>query len=377
MLALDRSLRTTDVDGRLHVERSNISKACVNPYLGSEIPGFAALGLDPARIYQMYRDPGELALAAPTFERLPILSTHEPVSIDDHRPDLVVGAIGSNVEFCAPYLTADLVIWDAAAVAGIETAQVVELSCGYRFTPDMTPGEADGVPYDGRMTQIIANHLALVERGRAGPDVLVADAAPKITNPPPRVEPMKMTKLGAALLASLGLASQVLAADSALPALVATASRKTLKTGELKRKLLAMDADLDPEKLDKAVDSIADLDEEDEDPEAKKPAEDECDEDEEDKLKAAMDSLRSEFRAAAEAREDVRAVVGPVFGMDSAEEIYSFALDHLKADRADVTGVPALKALFKLAAKPAPQTTITQDSAATTVPANVSRFRRI
>ncbi|MFY3690853.1 DUF2213 domain-containing protein, partial [Achromobacter xylosoxidans] len=45
-LAFDRAtVRRIDVDGRMHVEISNISKATVNPYRGSEIPDWEALGL--------------------------------------------------------------------------------------------------------------------------------------------------------------------------------------------------------------------------------------------------------------------------------------------------------------------------------------------
>jgi hypothetical protein len=78
MLALDRTTsgRTYDLDGRLRVEASRISKAAVNPYLGREIPDFATLGLDPSRTYQLLRDPDELRCAAPTFNNLPLLSQH-------------------------------------------------------------------------------------------------------------------------------------------------------------------------------------------------------------------------------------------------------------------------------------------------------------
>ena len=88
-LAFDRSARHVDVDGRLHVAASHISKAAVNPYYGREIPGADTLGLDPARVYQLLRDPEELAKAAPTFNNLPLLSKHVPVSaLDDasHMP---------------------------------------------------------------------------------------------------------------------------------------------------------------------------------------------------------------------------------------------------------------------------------------------------
>jgi hypothetical protein len=104
-LAFDRSARRIDADGRLHVDRSHISKATVNPYYGNEIPGYEELGLDPTKVYRLLRDPVELERGAPTFARLPILSKHVPVTVDSPQPDLVVGSIGSEVIFDSPYLT--------------------------------------------------------------------------------------------------------------------------------------------------------------------------------------------------------------------------------------------------------------------------------
>lgn len=386
-LAFDRSARRIDADGRMHVDRSHISKATVNPYYGREIPGFEALGLVPDRVYRLLRDPVELERAAPTFARLPILSEHVPVTVETPRPDLVVGAIGSDVTFAAPYLDADLCVWDSAAIAGIETDKVRELSCAYRYVPVMEPGEFEGQPYDGRMTEIQGNHLALVEVGRAGSDVVVADRNPFNF----KETAMKMSKLGKALFAALCAASPVLAADSALPALVGNANRKTFKRQEVKAKLLALDAELDPQQLDNVIDALLDVEQDpkpmetpaaaaDESPADKvrkllagkvddavidevcalcaAPAADEepgakpapADTVKKEDVAAAMDSMRQEFREANEARVDVRAVVGDVLGMDSAAEIYGFALDHMKVDRKGVEGVPALRALFKVAA---------------------------
>lgn len=39
----------------------------------------------------------------------------------------------------------------------------------------MTPGEFEGEKFDGVMRDIVANHVALVAEGRAGPDVIVGD----------------------------------------------------------------------------------------------------------------------------------------------------------------------------------------------------------
>ena len=394
-LAFDRSARRIDADGRLHVDRSHISKAQISPYYGKEIPGYEALGLQPDTVYRLFRDPVELERGAATFARPPILSEHVPVTVDTPRPDLVVGAIGSEITFTPPYLDADLCVWDATAIAGIETDKVRELSCAYRYVPVMEPGEFEGQPYDGRMTEIQGNHLALVEVGRAGSDVVVADRNPFIL----KESAMKMSKLGKALFAALCAASPVLAADSALPALVGTANRKTFKKDDVKAKLLALDASIDSNQLDAVLDAILDVEQDpkpvetpaaaDESPADKlrallagkvddatleaacgllaTPAADEKPEPgmKKEEVDAAMDGLRKELREAEEARRDVRAVVGDVMGMDSAAAVYGFALDHMKVDRAGVEGAPALRALFKVAAshKVASPVHVAQDSA--------------
>ena len=397
-LAFDRSsVRTIDADGRLHVAKSHISKANVCVYYGKEIPGYEALGLQPDVVYRLLRDPVELERAAPTFARLPVLSEHVPVTVDSPRPDLVVGAIGSEVTFTPPYLDADLCVWDATAIAGIETDKVRELSCAYRYVPVMEPGEFEGQPYDGRMTEIQGNHLALVEVGRAGSDVVVADAKPFFFD---KETAMKMSKLGKALFAALCAASPVLAADSALPALVGNANRKTFKPEDVKAKLLALDASLDSNKLDAVLDAILDVEQDpkpvetpaaaaDESPADKlrallagkvddatmeaacgllaTPAADEAEPGmKKEEVAAAMDGLRKELREAEEARRDVRPIVGDVMGMDSAADVYGFALDHMKVDRAGVEGAPALRALFKVAAANKASTApvhVAQDSA--------------
>lgn len=397
-LAFDRSARRIDADGRLHVDRSHISKATVNPYYGKEIPGHAALGLRPDKVYRLLRDPVELERGAETFARLPILSEHVPVTVDAPRPDLVVGAIGSEITFTPPYLDADLCIWDAASIAGIETDKVRELSCAYRYVPVMEPGTFEGQPYDGRMTEIQGNHLALVEVGRAGSDVVVADRNPFTF----KESAMKMTKLGKALFAALCAASPVLAADSALPALVGPATRKNFKKEDVKAKLLALDAELDPQQLDNVIDALLDVEQEpkavetpmaaaDESPADKlrkllagkvdesviaeacalmQPAAADADPDNKDEpgmkkeeVTAAMDSMRKELREANDAAREVRHIVGDV-AMDSAAEIYGFALDHMKVDRAGVEGAAALRALFKVASakSSAPAPRIAQDA---------------
>ena len=389
VIAFDKSsVRSYDADGRMHVAKTPISKAAVNPYLGSEIPGADNLGLDPKKIYRLYRDPEELAKAASTFNNLPLLRRHIQVSADDPKKDDVVGSIGSDTAFDAPYLTSSLCIWDAEAIALVEAEALDELSSAYRYDPDMTPGVTpDGEAYDGRMTNIKANHLALVSVGRAGPDVVVADACPfdKLKE----LTAMKKTKLGHALIVALSAASPKIAQDSALLQLLGGTVKSTFNKATTRPALIAMDADIDPEKLDEIIDAVLGV-EQNPEPEAvdeavpehakvieflkskgmndadvasvsgmlkdmKAPAAAMDDDlmtptDVDAKVSTAMDAMRNEFKMLEIAKSAVRTTVGDVIGMDSAEQVYRFALDHIKVAHADMPAA-GLGRLFAVASE--------------------------
>lgn len=177
MLAYDRaSVRSLDENGRLHVEKSHISKSTVNPYFGKEIPGYEKLGLEPDKKYYLLRHPDELAKAVKTFNNIPILKKHVPVTADAPRQDLIIGSTGTDAEFNHPYLDNSLVFWTKPEIDEIESNKKKQLSCAYSYDPIMEPGVFEGMPFDGIMTNLKGNHLALVEEGRAGPDVVVGDS---------------------------------------------------------------------------------------------------------------------------------------------------------------------------------------------------------
>lgn len=178
MLAFDRQpLRSYDLDGRLRVARANLSRASVDGYLGREIPEADRLGLDPDGVYKLWRHPAELAKAASTFAQVPLLRRHVAVTATDHRPDDVVGAVGDSVDFDGTYLYAPLIVWAQDAIDDIEDGSKKQLSCGYRYRHDMTPGRTPaGEAYDGVMRDLVGQHVALVDVGRAGPSCCVGDA---------------------------------------------------------------------------------------------------------------------------------------------------------------------------------------------------------
>lgn len=177
-MAFDRgSVRSYDHDGRLHVKLTHISKANVCPYRGNEIPDADALGLDPNRIYMLLRDPEEIKKGIATANLIPVLNEHVPVSPIDPKQKNVVGYTGTDAVFNAPYVDNSMVISVQSAIQGVEDGTEQELSSAYYYDADMTPGTYQGEHYDGVMRNIKFNHVALVPKGRAGPDVMVGDSS--------------------------------------------------------------------------------------------------------------------------------------------------------------------------------------------------------
>lgn len=172
------SARHKDNNGYMHVDKSNITKEQIAPYMGSSIPEWQELGLDPEKVYQIYRPASEIEKAVSTFNGLPLMLKHWDMDADTIGAvkEHVVGSLGTDAQFEAPYLTNSLTVTDSKAIEAIENGTFKELSAGYTCKLDMTGGMFDGVSYDGAMYDIQGNHVALVPEGRAGHDVKVADS---------------------------------------------------------------------------------------------------------------------------------------------------------------------------------------------------------
>ena len=189
------SVRSIDDNGFLHVAVSNITKEQVAPYLGSEIPNFERLGLKPDSIYKVYRPAEELKKAVISSNGIPIQLDHHADFADAPAKETRVGSTGTDGIFNAPYLQNSLHIQDADAIKRINDGSMRELSLGYRYTPEKKSGVFNGEPYDLIMRDISCNHLALVEEGRAGHDVLVKDSKStlnEVTNMSDKVEKIEL-----------------------------------------------------------------------------------------------------------------------------------------------------------------------------------------
>lgn len=179
-IALDaQSKRTYDENGFLHVSISPLTRVQVAPYRGCEIPGWQELGLEPERVYRGYRPASELSKpeTIESVNGIPIQLAHHMDYADNPAKNTRVGSTGTDGAFHSPFLTNSLHIQDKNAIDRINDGSMRELSLAYRYKPVFTPGETpDGEKYDFVMTDISANHLALVDEGRAGHEVLVYDS---------------------------------------------------------------------------------------------------------------------------------------------------------------------------------------------------------
>lgn len=388
ILAFDKeTVRNLDKDGRLFVERSHISKAGVNPYWGREIVNWEELGLDPDRVYNVFRPPEELSKGAQTFKNLPILLVHSHHTAENPQKEKIIGAIGSNPIFDGEYLDNSLGFWDAEYIDKIDSGEQRELSSSYRYVPVLENGSYNGSPYDIRMTQIEGNHVALVVEGRAGPDVLVADSK---LPPPQQVRTVKlnpkqlaalkarMPKVKAAMDEGLDTESAQSAMQEALDEMASLGEQqdkaaKDAENGEitelLKKLLARMEGggganDETPEEKaakDEAAARAAEAKKADEaknagamDAKIKTAAEEAA--------TAARQSIEGRFRAA----QKVEPITGRIDAMafDSAEAIYAHALkvggmEPEKHDKAAYSGI--VDVLITAKQTPAPRTA--QDAA--------------
>ena len=166
-------MRKIDENGYLLVENNPLTKEGVFPYSGAQI------GLDPPdRIFKVYRPAEELQKAETlkSFELVPFINEH--AMLGDYGVPAeskgVLGVVGQNVKFNAPYLTADIKIFGNKMKDLLERGKN-NISACYSFDLDNTSGNFNGENYDCIQRNIRCNHIALVQEGRCGKDVRVLD----------------------------------------------------------------------------------------------------------------------------------------------------------------------------------------------------------
>lgn len=107
-------------------------------------------------------DPASLA----SYKGKPVILTHEASVVDKKNVDKEhIGTILSNGYQDGDNVRAEIVIHETDLM---KRSGLRELSLGYSLDLDETPGVWNGQPYDAIQRNIRINHLALVDKARAG-----------------------------------------------------------------------------------------------------------------------------------------------------------------------------------------------------------------
>lgn len=166
-------MKTVDKNSFWFIPHNPISKVGVFDYLGSSISDEC----EPNKVYKVFRSGETLLESVPTWDNppKPFINDHEMLGEGfteiDNRP--VQGVI-TNPVYEDGVLYADLSIYSESLKDAIENGKK-ELSLGYFCKFEKQPGIYDGQAYDYVQTNMVGNHIALVDAGRCGSDVKVFD----------------------------------------------------------------------------------------------------------------------------------------------------------------------------------------------------------
>ena len=126
-------------------------------------------------IRREYRPETEVASpeSLASFAGKAITLEHPKVLLDStNTKDYQIGFTGTEVVYDNGFVRAVMTITDQDAIERIMRGDVKEVSAGYRVNYEANAGVTDsGENYDGIQKEISGNHIAVVRRGRAGPQV--------------------------------------------------------------------------------------------------------------------------------------------------------------------------------------------------------------
>ena len=160
----------------------------VQQYLGAE------MGRPDLGVVNVYRDASDVFSHASlhSFAKIPVTVDHPPSGVSAANwKQVAVGTTGEEVLRDGERLKIGLKIMDAAAIAAVQAGKR-ELSVGYKTEIIWGDGVApDGTPFQAKQTQIVADHIAIVARGRAGETCRIGDAWTPTESQKPSPQPQR------------------------------------------------------------------------------------------------------------------------------------------------------------------------------------------
>lgn len=168
------SRRTYTDDGYLRVP-ARIGRVGVQTYRAHEI---GLKDRDPNELVNVYRSPEEVfdKESMESFQNKPVTNDHPPKSVKATNYDkFSVGHSLSNVDKeDDEFLTVDLLVTTQKGIDAIERGKT-QVSNGYKADIEKEDGTYKDQAYQFKQVNIRGNHIAIVNRGRAGPGVKLSD----------------------------------------------------------------------------------------------------------------------------------------------------------------------------------------------------------
>lgn len=161
-----------------------VARSGIQEYLAAEM-GDAFKDRDPMSIVRVYRPDavifGDASMAS--YAHKPLTNDHPPEAVTaDNWKQYAIGHTGDEVKQQGKYVRIPMMMSDAAAISLAESGKV-EWSAGYAVSFDVQSGTTDdGQTYDAIVTGQKINHIALVDRGRAGPECRIGDKSSALDN---------------------------------------------------------------------------------------------------------------------------------------------------------------------------------------------------
>lgn len=138
-------------------------------------------------LINVYRDEKEVFAhdSLASFVGKPVTNDHPPVEVKANNwKQYAVGSIAEGVLRDGEHIKVPVTLMDAETIKAVQDGKR-EISMGYTAELEWVDGVApDGTPYQAKQKNIRINHLAIVDKGRAGAtcrfgDTLWGDASPK------------------------------------------------------------------------------------------------------------------------------------------------------------------------------------------------------
>ena len=154
------------------VADARVARVGIQTYLGREV---GRPDLDRVRVYRG-EDQVFSTDALASFAHVPLTDDHPPEMVNAKNwKRFARGQASGEVLRDGDFIRIPMMLSDAATIAAVQGGKR-ELSAGYLCDLDFTAGvTSTGEAYDARMVDIRGNHIAVVQRGRAGSDCRIGD----------------------------------------------------------------------------------------------------------------------------------------------------------------------------------------------------------